>query len=271
VLDITYCTGAGVDLKLDLYYPTQSTAQRFPVIVYIHGGQLLFGDKAAPAGSAAGMWKSAATPRGYALVSINYRLGPQHKFPAMIEDAKCAIRFLRANAATYGIDPDRIGVTGTSSGGYLAALIGLTGPSAGFEGTGGHAGVSSRVRAVVNEYGANMNLAIPAYSQAELECRLQAYPQPPTQAIIFGGTVINHASSDDPPFLTFHGDRDPAVNPQESVELHNKLVSVGVTSTLRMVVNGGHGWATAPFGPISPTWAEILELELAFFDQYLKS
>jgi acetyl esterase/lipase len=269
--NVTYCSPGGVPQRLDVYYPGSSSSQTGPVIVYIHGGQLIAGDKAAPAGSPAGEWRPVATGGGYVFVSINYRLGPTYRYPAMIEDAKCAIRFLRANAATYRIDPNRIGVTGTSSGGYLAALIGVTDGSAGLEGTGGFAGVSSRVQAVVNEYGANMNLTVPAYSPAELECRLEAYPQPPPPAVIFSGTVINHVTRDDPPFFTIHGERDPAANPQASAELHARLTAAGVSSTLQWVMNGGHGWSPqfSTFGPISPTWPQILQMEIAFFDQHL--
>ena len=270
--NVTYCSPNAIDQKLDLFYPPRSRTALYPLIVYIHGGQLLNGDKVSPPGTPAGEWKAAATSGGYVFVSINYRLGPTYRFPAMIEDAKCAIRFLRANAATYGIDANRIGVTGTSSGGYLAALIGLTDPTSGFEGNGGFPGVSSRVQAVVNEYGANMNLQVPAYSNAELDCRLQAYPQPPTQAIIVSGTVINHITAGDPPFLTVHGDHDPYANPASSTELHAKLQAAGVSSALQWVVNGGHGWTPefSVFGPITPTWPDILAMEMAFFDLHLK-
>ena len=271
--NVTYCSPNGVDQKLDVFYPTRSFTAAAPVIVYIHGGQLFAGNKSSLPGTPAGEWKPLAASGGYVFVSIDYRLGPVFRFPAMIEDAKCAIRYLRANAAAHGIDPNRIGVTGTSSGGYLAALIGLTDPNSGFEGNGGHAGVSSRVSAVVNEYGANMNLQTPAYSQAELQCRLDAYPQPPTPAIIFSGTVINHVSSaDNVPFLTLHGDHDPHANPAGSTDLHAKLQQAGVPSTFSWVVNGGHGWhaAVSIYGPLSPTWPEILAMEMAFFDKHLK-
>jgi hypothetical protein len=109
--DVTYCTVGGIPLKLDLYYPTSSTAVRLPVVVYIHGGQLIEGDKAAPAGSQAGGWLPVVTGRGFVFVSINYRLAPANKFPAMVEDSKCAIRYLRANADQLGLDADRMGVT----------------------------------------------------------------------------------------------------------------------------------------------------------------
>jgi acetyl esterase/lipase len=272
--DVTYCTVDGAALKLDVYYPAKVTAKgAFPVVVYVHGGQLISGSKNAPAGSLAGALLPAATARGYAFVSIDYRLAPANKWPAQIEDSKCAIRYLRANASTLGIDPDRIGIIGSSSGGTLVSLMGVTDAGAGMEGHGGYDGVSSRVRAVVDEFGANLDLRVPAFSQAEVVSRLQAYAQPPTQDLIRSATVVNHVTADDPPFLIVHGDHDPYVNLQQSRDLDAKLRSVGVPSTLLVVTNGGHGWTpeASTFGPITPTWDQIVQTEMDFFDRYLKA
>lgn len=256
-------------LALDIYYPSTGTP-RFPVVVYIHGGQLIMGSKAAGGGNPAAMWRAALAPRGYVFVSIDYRLGPTYRFPAMIEDAKCAIRYLRASADALSLDPNRIGVTGTSSGGYLAALIAVTDPSAGLEGDGGFPGVSSRVRAAVIEYGADMDLRQPAFSSAEMQERLGAWPQPPPPGLIAAGTVVNHVTADDPPFYLFHGERDMAADPQDSSDLHNALRSRGVPSTFQLVTNAAHGWENDVGGPIVPSWAEILQIEIAFFDNYLR-
>lgn len=266
-LNVTYCSPGGVPQQLDIYYPLASATSLYPVIVYIHGGQLIMGNKGAAPGTPAGEWRAAATPRGYAVVSINYRLGPTYKFPAMIEDANCAIRYLRANAAAHNLDPNRIGVTGTSSGGYLAALVALADPvSTGFAGSGGWPGVSSRVHAAVVEYGADMDPQQPPYSSAELAGRTGGYNIPPPA----NATVINHVSTGDPPFFFIHGARDPLVDAQDNRDIDARLRSVGVPSSFQLVTNGVHGWDNEPFGPISPTWAQILQAELAFFDTYLK-
>jgi acetyl esterase/lipase len=272
--DVTYCTVDGTALKLDLYYPTKATtAGGLPVVLYVHGGQLISGTKNAPAGSLAGALLPAATARGYAFVSIDYRLAPANKWPAQIEDSKCAIRYLRANATTLGIDADRIGIIGSSSGGTLVSLMGVTDAGAGMEGRGGYDGVSSRVCAVVDEFGANLDLRVPAFSQAETVSRLQAYVQPPTPDLVRSATVVNHVTPDDPPFLIVHGDHDPYVNLQQSRDLDAKLRSVGVPSTLLVVANGGHGWTpdASTFGPITPTWDQIVQTEMVFFDKYLKA
>lgn len=262
-LDVNYCTGGGVPLALDVYYPSTG-GPRFPVVVYIHGGQLIMGNKAAIGGNPADMWRTALGPRGYVFVLINYRLGPTFKFPAMIEDAKCTIRYLRANAAGLSIDADRIGVTGTSSGGYLAALVAVT------DASGGLPGVSSRVRAAVIEYGADMDLRQPAFSAAEATERLQAFPQPPPPSLIAAGTVVNHVTADDPPFSLFHGERDLATDPQDSIDLHNVLLSRGVPSSFQLVTNAAHGWENAVGGPINPSWPQILEMEITFFNTHLR-
>lgn len=150
--DLTYCIVDGVELKMDVYYPPPPASGRFPAVVYIHGGQLIAGTKAAVMPPASAINGPAYTAHGYVFVSLDYRLGPEYKLPTMIEDVKCAIRHLRARAAAYNINPDRIGVIGTSSGGYLVAMLGVADASAGFEGKGAFEGVSSRVQAVVAEY-----------------------------------------------------------------------------------------------------------------------
>ena len=117
-LDVTYCSPKEIPQKMDVYYP--STGGPWPALVYMHGGSWYQGDKSDGTG-----W-SGMTTKGILVVSVNYRLGDyQTKFPAMIEDVKCAIRYLRAHSSEYNIDPDRIAVVGASSGGHLAALLGL--------------------------------------------------------------------------------------------------------------------------------------------------
>jgi acetyl esterase/lipase len=120
---------------MDIYYPRKASGP-VPIAVYVHGGAWAVGDKT---------WVTAPLDieelidRGYMLCAIDYRLAPRYKFPAQIEDVKCAIRFLRANASKYGIDPTRIGAWGESAGGHLVALLGVTDSSAGLEGSGGYA------------------------------------------------------------------------------------------------------------------------------------
>jgi acetyl esterase/lipase len=126
--NLTYVTHGGPSQTLDLYSP-QKTKQ-VPLIVWIHGGAFLFGSKEG--------FPVEPVPlhfllEGYAVASINYRLSPEAVFPAQLEDCKAAIRWLRAHADNFGIDPNRIGAWGASAGGNLAALLGTTGEVRDFE------------------------------------------------------------------------------------------------------------------------------------------
>ena len=125
-------------------------------MLWLHGGGWERGDKN---GSSGAKFLAAA---GFVTASIYYRLSGEAKFPADLEDCKCAIRYLRANAAKFDLDPDRIGVAGASSGGHLALLLGMADEKAGLEGSGGWPNVSSRVRAVVSYYGPTDLMAISA-------------------------------------------------------------------------------------------------------------
>jgi acetyl esterase/lipase len=273
--DLTYCSVGGVDLKFDIFYPRDAPSQKYPLVVNLHGGQLIAGTKSAVIGPNAPIQRTQYTARGFAFASIDYRLGPIFKLPAMIDDVKCAIRHLRARAILYNIDPDHIGVIGTSSGGYLAALLGLTGASAGFARLGGFAGVSSSVQAVVAEY-PQVSFELPPFSRAEQESRDQALPRNSSADFKRRMSLATYVTPNAPPFLFFHGDADPALSPATSKDLHDRLRAAGVDSTYVLVTNGGHGWnpnaarrAGVPYGPM-PTPDQILEQELAFFGKHLK-
>ena len=142
--DLVYKTVGGSDLALDIYLPTARN-QRAPLVVWIHGGGWRSGSKdRCPV--------TFLTDSGYAVASINYRLTTVAPFPAQIEDCKAAIRWLRANADTFGFDRERVAVAGASAGGHLAALIGASGDVKAFD-KGEHLNYSSRVQSVVSIFG----------------------------------------------------------------------------------------------------------------------
>jgi acetyl esterase/lipase len=141
LIDVTYCTPDNLPQKMDVYFP--QAGGPWPVLAYVHGGAWMRGDKSEATELARGM-----TAQGYLVVSIDYRLYPAAKFPDMIEDVKCSIRFLRTNAGEYNLDPDRIAAIGASSGGHLVALLGTADENAGFD-AGEYLEQSSRVQAVV--------------------------------------------------------------------------------------------------------------------------
>jgi acetyl esterase/lipase len=117
--NVTYSFVAGKKLKLDLYYPAQLSQGPFPVIIYLHAGAWMGGSKG---GKEIKTYLPYMLERGYAVASIQYRLAPKSKFPAQVEDSKCAVRFLRKNGPSFMLDPARIGVLGASAGGHLAFL-----------------------------------------------------------------------------------------------------------------------------------------------------
>src|SRR5580704_5390054 len=147
ISDVQYCTGGGKPLLMDVFLPKQRVRTPTPAVLWIHGGGWERGDKN---GSSGAQLLAAA---GFVTASLFYRLSGDSPFPADVEDCKCAIRFLRANAAKYGVDPKRIGVAGASAGGHLAELVATADQSAGLEGNGGWPNTSSRVQAASAYYG----------------------------------------------------------------------------------------------------------------------
>lgn len=260
--DVTYAKASGVNLKMDIYYPRKASGP-VPVAVYVHGGAWSEGDRT---------WVTAPLDigelidRGYMICAIDYRLAPRYKFPAQIEDAKCAIRFLRANASKYGIDPTRIGAWGESAGGHLAALLGLTDSGAGLEGLGGYSDQSSRVQAVVDIAGPSDLTALPEQSQLLEQVFGTSNPE---SEVLKRASPVTYISKDDPPFLILHGDTDDVIPLSQSQILYDRLVSAGVPATLVVVKNCGHVFMPEG-GPITPTRAELSKMVADFFDRYLR-
>jgi acetyl esterase/lipase len=260
--DLAYVSGGGERQKLDLYLPSGTNAS-LPLIIWIHGGAWLGGSKdRCPAVRFLG--------KGYAVASINYRLSQHAVFPAQIQDCKAAVRWLRAHATEYHLNPDRFGVWGASAGGHLVALLGLSGGEKEFD-SGENLPVSSRVQAVVDFFGPADLLTMGAQSGANSRMDHNAADSPESKLI--GGPVqklkdkartaspINYISKDDPPMLLVHGDADPLVPVDQSKDLHAALQKAGVESVLYIVKDGGHG---NKFGPEVPGKVE------AFFAKYLK-
>ncbi len=257
--DVTYCQGGDTALKMDVYYPPAS-GKPSSVAVYVHGGSWSRGSKLDDVGQAD---IPELVARGYLVASVDYRLAPRWKFPAQIQDVKCAIRFLRASASRFHIDPARIGAWGHSAGGHLVALLGTTDASAGFEGTGGYAGQSSRVQAVVDLsgpaelLGLAREMAEPVFGTTDRFSDVLRQASPTT-----------YVSPDDPPFLILHGDRDTVVPLVLSQMLYDRLKAAGVPVTLVTVKNADHSFQPVDGEP-SPTRAEMTRMIADFFDRYL--
>jgi acetyl esterase/lipase len=234
---IVFAEADGDPLKLDLYVPEEA-AGPLPALVWIFGGGWRVGDRS----------KIVVAPiatRGYVVASIDYRLSGEAKFPAQIHDCKAAIRFLRANAARYGIDPERIAVCGPSAGGHLAALVGTGNDSPRLEGEIGTTGVSSRVQAVValfppteltSLYEADVDFKMHYVIRKLLDGRPEEKPELAALA-----SPVTHVSRDDPPFLFVHGEKDPIVPAAQSRLMHEALRAAGVESELHVLEDAGHG------------------------------
>lgn len=258
--DIAYVADGHERQKLDLYIPDEG--ENLPLIIWIHGGAWLGGDKAH------------YNPReylksGYAGASINYRLSQHAIFPAQIEDVKAAVRWLRANAETYRLDPDRFAAWGSSAGGHLVAMLGTTGDVNAFE-VGENLEVSSRIQAVVDYYGPTDFLQMDAHRLPDglvhdapdsPESKLVGGPIQEHKDRVAKANPVTYVSEDDSPFLIIHGDRDKLVPYQQSVLLKDALEKTGVPVTFYKVEGGGHGWFRDPRVP---------ELTKAFLEQYLK-
>jgi acetyl esterase/lipase len=233
--DLQYVEGGHERNRLDLYLPERAEG-RLPLIVWIHGGAWLGGSKEnCPA--------LPFTAKGYAVASVNYRFSQHAVFPAQIEDCKAAIRWLRANAAQYQLDPDHIGVWGASAGGHLVALLGTTGDVKDLEGTGGNLDQSSRVQCVVDWFG-----------PTDLAAMGKQADKPGTPvAQLIGGPVqenkekarkaspLSYVSKDSAPFLIMHGDQDNVVPLAQSEVLAKALKKAGVEVKLQVVEGDGHG------------------------------
>lgn len=239
--NVPYVTDGHERQKLDLFLPVAPSASPRPVIVRIHGGAWRHGDKSTQQSIAK------YVSRGYAAAAINYRYSQQAIFPAQIEDCKAAIRWLRAHAAEYGIDPDRIGVWGTSAGGHLAALLGTTGGVEDFD-TGENLQFPSNVQAVVDCYGPTDLVA--AAKTPGFEKRAAANS---SASQLLGGPILEKAelaakanpiayiSKNTPPFLILHGDGDPLVPLNQSELLAAALRQAGADPLFLIVKGGAHG------------------------------
>jgi acetyl esterase/lipase len=247
--DVIYGRADAEELKLDIAQPSTGIAP-FPALLCIHGGGWQLGDKQ----SYERVIRFFAG-HGYVAAALDYRLTPRHRWPAQIEDVKCAIRFLRAHASELGIDPGRIAVLGDSAGGHLALMAGLTSAKDGLESpTCGDPKASSKVQAVVDFFGPSdlATMRVPASGEPLI---IKSYGWDSNQVLFnLVGTKdrsapvfrqvspINYVDPSDPPVLIFHGNQDNLVPLEQSEILDRALTKAGVPHRLVIVEGGGRGW-----------------------------
>ena len=254
-------------LQLDLRIPDGSGGP-FPVILYLHSGAWITGDRT-------GGPAIRQASRGYAVASIDYPLAPKYVWPSQLQACKAAVRWLRANAARFNLDPARIGVFGTSAGGHLAAMMGTTNGDPEFEGLElGNPQFSSAVKVVVDLYGPVDLLKI---DEQKLPCygNLSANSPFMPPSLLMGCPIqeckektetsnpINYITRDDPPFLIMQGQLDCLTPWQQSKMLYDALVANGVTANLYLLPTAQH--ADGQFD-----LQENKQIISDFFDRYLR-
>ena len=218
--DIPYVENSTLSAQtLDLQLPETGSGP-YPVLVYIHGGAWVIGDKTSSENRG---FLDAALAAGYAVASINYRLAQNAQWPAQIYDCKAAVRFLRANAKTYNLDPDRMVAVGASAGAHLAQFMGATNGSPGYEEVGmGNPDVSSDVQAVVSFYGIS---DLTTWKMEDWLSEITTTGKDPVTTLLGDGytreealdaSPITHISAETPPMFIAHGLNDTTVNPDES-------------------------------------------------------
>ena len=262
--DIAYLDTDSIKLYLDMYWNAR-IKNPVPLIVWVHGGGWEAGDKAEAEEMAPMILE-----KGYALASVNYRLSDEAHFPAQIMDCKAAIRWLRAHAGDYNIDPESIGVWGSSAGGHLVSLLGTTSEVEEWDAHGEYREVSSEVQAVCDWFGPTDMFSWGTDSDWTEE-DLDSPEFPPAKLI--GGPVnrnrekaealnpIMYVSGNEPPFLIMHGKNDRVVPPEHSILLDSALSAGGTRSDLMIIGNQGHG------GRMFDGYQSTV---LAFFDAHLK-
>ncbi|WP_299465226.1 alpha/beta hydrolase [uncultured Gimesia sp.] len=238
--DIQYATVENQPLLLDLYLP--QSKKNPPLLVWVHGG-------AWRAGSKSPMPLISLVQHGFAVASVDYRLSPVAKFPAQIHDIKAAIRFLRGSAAKFGYDAKKIGILGSSAGGHLVALTGVSNQHQKLEGDLGEFDQeSSSVQAIVDYYGPTNFMTILDQSTPHglsvrvpaLELLLGDRPEKKEELARLASPVF-HVDTSDPPLLLIHGDQDPQVPINQSHELQGEYKKHNLDVTFEVIHGGAHG------------------------------
>ena len=258
--NIVYHTANNYQNKLDVYLPPDATAP-MPVVVVIHGGGWVEGTKEERV-----LEVMPYLQMGFAAVNVEYRMGRVSLAPAAVEDCRCALHWVFANAKKYHFDPNRVVVQGGSAGGHLALMTGMLTPAAGFDrecrassdnywsenpGTG----KDPRVAAIVNWFGIADVLDELHGANAKGYAVVWVGDQANADEIAKRVSPINYVTADVPPIITIHGDKDALVPYEQSVQLHKKLDAAKVANELYTVPGANHGGFT--YEQNQQAWAEV--------------
>jgi acetyl esterase/lipase len=259
IRDIEFSNPDNQHLKLNLARPRDHAGGKLPAVICIHGGGFRQGSRTSNDRRIVEL-----ASRGYVALTISYRLSPQYHFPAALQDSKTAVRWLRAQASQYHVDPDRIGVIGGSAGGNLVLLLGTTGVVRDFD-VGEHLDQSSAVACVVSycgasdftrSYGASIGAGetLPIYFGGDLSTKRREH---------ILGSALHWVTPKSAPTLCLHGAQDRNVALEQSVWIVERLQAAGVEAELLAFPQSAHAFN-------AEDRARAESAAFAFLDRHLK-
>jgi len=248
---VVFGTGGGRELRCDIYEPPPAVKNGLGILL-LHGGGWSSGDRSQLRGYGVLLGR-----RGYTCIASEYRLTGEALWPAQIEDVNCAVRWVRANAAELGIDPDRLVVSGNSAGGHLSLLAGARMDPA-FEGSGGNAGVSSAVSAVISFYPPT------GLDKRDWGGMPALFGKGASVETMRAASPLTYANANFPPTLLIHGNKDEVVPEAEATNMYEALNKAGVPVELHMFAGQPHGFDADP--KLGRQCAEIM---LSFLERFV--
>ncbi len=239
--NLVYGNGDGFPLKMDLLLPKERRISPAPVILWVHGGA--WNDHQLDRNYRPEVELLKLAAKGYVIACCDYRLSDQAVFPAQIQDCKCAVRFLRAHARQWDLDPERIGAWGESAGGHLVSLLGAVDGVKELEGNGGWKDFSSRVSAVCAWYAPS---DLTAFGKGEGSPERQLVGDPASseerREKLAQASPLTYVHREMPPFLLMHGTADQLVPLSQSQVMFDRLKELGVPVELAWIEGQGHGF-----------------------------